>query len=100
MRRRCLTLALLATAISWAGTPAMAEESECYNDWSVAAAIVEKEKLLTVDKLTSGAKTTLTGDIVKTTLCKVDGKFVFRLVLRDKGTLKTVTVDARDPLEK
>jgi uncharacterized membrane protein YkoI len=94
---------ILTVMIAAAGTPfqvARAGESECYTDWSVAAGIVEKEKLVTVDKLIAGAKTSVPGDIIKTTLCKVDGTYVFRLVVRDKGALKTVTVDAHVPFNK
>jgi hypothetical protein len=100
--RRCSKI-LATLVIACAGSapsPAMAGESECYNDWSVAAAIVEKEKLATVEQLSGGVKALGPGSIVKTTLCKEDGKYVFRLVVRDKGALRTVTVDAHDPFKK
>jgi uncharacterized membrane protein YkoI len=100
VRRLFPTLSAAAVAVMAVLAPASAGESECYNDWSIAAQIVENEKLVTVDKITAGAKASKLGDIVKTTLCKEDGKYVFRLVVRDKGTLKTVTLDAREPFKK
>jgi hypothetical protein len=96
VRRLPLRFVLLAT-LGWLTPVAVADDNECFSDWSIAAALVQSEKLVTVDKLISGAKTSIPGEIIKTTLCKEDGRFVFRLVVRHKGTLKTVTVDAREP---
>lgn len=70
----------------------------CYADWSVAAPIVRKEGLATVEALARRAETVILGDIVKTTLCEEAGSYVYRLVIRDKaGRLSNRTVDARAP---
>lgn len=70
----------------------------CFNDWSVAAPIVLKEGLVTVEQLTPRARDKFKGDIVKVTLCQENGAYVFRLVVRGAaGDLKTVTVDAKNP---
>jgi uncharacterized membrane protein YkoI len=70
----------------------------CYADWSVAAPIVRKEGLATVETLARRAQSKISGDIVKTTLCEEKGGFVYRLVVRDpKGRLSNRTVDARAP---
>ncbi len=96
-----LPIMILSLTALVPGAPvAEAADGDCYPDWSVAAGIVEAEKLVTVDKLISGAKTSIPGDIVKTTLCEEGGKYVFRLVVRNKGSLKTVTVDAHEPFPK
>ncbi len=51
----------------------------CYADWSVAAPIVRKEGLATVETLARRAQARISGDIVKTTLCEEKGGFVYRL---------------------
>ncbi len=79
-------------------TGAVAADVTCYADWSVAAPIVQQEGLMTVEQLTAAARVKLKGDIVKTTLCKQNDGYVFRLVLRGTdGRLNAVTVDAKKP---
>jgi hypothetical protein len=88
------TLLLAAAAL----TPIRAEAGGCYADWSVAAPIVHKEGLATVETLSRLAQSRISGDIVKTTPCEEKGSFVYRLVIRDsQGRLKNRTVDARAP---
>jgi uncharacterized membrane protein YkoI len=73
----------------------------CYSDWSIAAPIVRKEGLATVETLARRAQTRISGDIVKTTLCEEKGGFVYRLLIRDsKGRLRKRTVNARMPFER
>jgi uncharacterized membrane protein YkoI len=70
----------------------------CYADWSIAAPIVRKEGLTSVEVLSRLAETRISGDIVKTTLCEEKGGFVYRLVIRDlNGRFQSRTVDARTP---
>jgi len=72
--------------------------ADCYSDWSIAAPIVRKEGLATVETLARRAQTKISGDIVKTTLCEEKGSFIYRLLIRDpKGRLTYKTVDARSP---
>jgi uncharacterized membrane protein YkoI len=73
----------------------------CIADWSIAAPIVYKEKLTTVEALSQLAEAKLPGSIVKTTLCEENGSYVYRLVLRDaQGRLSSRTVDARAPFDR
>jgi uncharacterized membrane protein YkoI len=73
----------------------------CYPDWSVAAPIVRKERLTTVETLARQAQAEISGDIIKTTLCEENGGFVYRLLIRDaKGRLSKQTVDARAPFRR
>lgn len=94
---RYLDLTILAAML--AATPAAAE-SRCVNDWSVAAPIVRKEGLYTVEQLTAEARGRIKGNIIKTTLCQDDGTWVFRLIVRVKGNLKLMTVDAKKPFPR
>lgn len=74
---------------------------QCYASWSVAAPIVHKERLTTVEKLSKLAQTRISGDIVRTTLCEEKGTFTYRLVIRDPaGRLMSRTVDARAPFDR
>lgn len=92
-------LPLLVLALMLAGQSARAE-NRCINDWSEAAPIVRKEGLYTVEKLTAEARSAIKGSIVKTTLCQDDGTWVFRLIVRVKGNLKMMTVNAKTPFPR
>ena len=75
--------------------------ANCYADWSVAAPIVRKERLTTVETLWKLAQSKIFGQIVKTTLCKERSRFVYRLVVRNpKGRLVNKKVDARQPFKR
>jgi hypothetical protein len=70
----------------------------CITDWSIAAPIVHKEGLATVEALSRLAVAKIAGVIVKTTLCEEKGAFVYRILVRDeRGKLTNRTVDARTP---
>lgn len=92
-------LSIFVTALVLAGDPAQAE-SRCINDWSDAAPIVRQEGLYTVEKLTTEARGKIKGTIIKTTLCQDDATWVFRLIVRVKGNLKMMTVDAKNPFPR
>lgn len=88
----------LSALLAAGAAPIPAVAGNCYGDWSVAAPIVRKEGLATVEALSRLARSRLSGDIVKTTLCEEQGAFVYRLVIRDDaGRFKSRTVDARIP---
>ena len=94
-RWAAVALALIVSPTSRAG-PARAADAGCYSNWSEAAPIVSREGLLTVEQLTASARGKLAGDIVKTTLCKEGGGYVYRLVVRGpNGQLTSATVDAK-----
>ena len=97
MFRMFATIVLAAPA----APSAHAGTAECYKSWSVAAPIVRKERLATVEMLSQLAQTNISGDIVKTTLCKEKGDFVYRLVIRSpEGRLSKKTVNARAPFAR
>lgn len=95
-----LILACAATA-GFAANPAVAADSKtetCIDDWSEATKIVKQEKLATVEELARGAKRALGGAIVRTALCRNDGRYVYNLVIRKSGgELSRARVDARKP---
>jgi uncharacterized membrane protein YkoI len=92
-------LVFLVFTLALASAPARAE-SRCISDWSEAAPIVRSEGLYTVEKLTAEARGNIKGTIIKTTLCKDDATWVFRLIVRVKGNLKMMTVDAKNPFPR
>ncbi len=88
------------TLLAGASVPARAGET-CISDWSVAAGVVRKEGLATVEQLLQLAKKSGTGAIVRTTLCEDGGSYVYRIVVKDgQGALKTISVDARKPFAR
>jgi hypothetical protein len=91
-----ITFLVVLLAAAFSIEPAAA--AGCYADWSIAAPIVRKEGLATVEALARRAEVAILGDIVKTTLCEEKGGYVYRLVIRDRaGRLSNQTVDARTP---
>jgi hypothetical protein len=91
-----ITFAVMSLAAAFQINRAVA--AGCYADWSIAAPIVRKQGLATVETLARRAQTQISGDIVKTTLCEEKDGFVYRLLIRDSsGRLSNKTVDARMP---
>jgi uncharacterized membrane protein YkoI len=80
---------------------ARAGDDPCLADWSVAAPIVKKEGLISVERLSDLVRAKLQAQIVKATLCNKDGTYFFQVLIRpEHGKLRTVTVNAREPFEK
>jgi uncharacterized membrane protein YkoI len=76
----------------------LADATVCIDDWSTAVPVVREEGLAPVETVTQLAKTRLDGDIVKVTLCKVDERYVYRLLVRSSnGKMAPVIVDAKEP---
>ena len=95
------SLRLLARAI--AGLVALsaaqaAAPEQCYADWSAAVPIVQAELLTSVRDLHVQARAHRLGDLVRVTLCVEQGRYVYRLLVRDpSGHIAAVIVDARKP---
>lgn len=87
-----------------AALPAQAappQDTDCIEDWSVAAGIVAAEKLTPVEELSPVVGQALNGAIVRILLCREDGKYVYRLVVRDRrGQFSKHKIDARQPGER
>ena len=100
MSRALIFVAAVLSHAAAAIAPARAGET-CMTDWSLAAAVVRKEGLTTVEQLSKLAHKSGAGDIVRTTLCEDGGTYVYRLVVKDRnGQLKSLTVDARKPFAR
>ena len=97
MYRTFCTLAALALATGLTPAPGPAVAADCLADWSTAAQVVKKENLLTVEQISAAEAGAIPGQIVKTTLCREQGGYVYRLVVREaNGQLRNVVVDAQD----
>lgn len=73
-------------------------EAGCIGDWSVAAGIVAAESLTPVEELSPMVGEALHGAIVRALLCREDGKYVYRIVVRDRhGQFSKHKIDARQP---
>lgn len=94
-------VASLFLLVSICNSAALAQPA-CITDWSIAAPIVHKEKLTTVEALSRIAADKMAGSaIVRTALCEEAGNYSYRIVMRDgHGQLSTHTVDARAPFDK
>jgi hypothetical protein len=90
-----LSLAVAAPVPFFTGAAAV---ETCIADWSIAARIVRKEGLTSVDKIAEFAREKGVGPIVRTMLCEANGSFVYKLITREpEGQVNTFTVDAREP---
>jgi hypothetical protein len=92
LRRAVLLIPLLI------GAAMPVDAGECFADWGQAGEIVRREKLRTVEQLRADPAGSVGGDILKTTLCKEDDDYVYRLVIRTPfGQLKTLMLRAKAP---
>lgn len=71
---------------------------KCFESWTEAAPVVASEQLVSVSDLSRMTRQRLSEDLIKTTLCREGGRFVYVLVVRSpSGTLRNLTLDARAP---
>lgn len=81
-----------------APTGAAASAPVCYASWSDASPVVAEQRLMAVGELTTLAKSRLDGEIVRTTLCFENGRYIYKVVLRSgNGSVRPLTLDARQP---
>lgn len=95
---RPVSAVLMLAAASVGAPPApKAAAADCVADWSTAAQVVKKENLLTVEQVSAAEAGAIPGQIMKTTLCREQGGYVYRLVVREAGgQLRNVVVDAQN----
>ena len=73
---------------------------QCIGDWAKAAAIVQRGKMVDVAGLSKLARKKYAGRIMSARLCKGDGVYFYRLVIRrDDGRVQRVKVDALRPMK-
>jgi hypothetical protein len=95
---RGLAVALLATLVHATGADASTPADSCYAAWSDAAPVVQRESLTAVRDIHAQARQRNLGDVVRVTLCTQEGRFVYRLIVREpRGRVVPLTVDARQP---
>jgi hypothetical protein len=95
---RGLGLAMLAAMVSPHTAVASVPADSCFAAWSDAAPVVHREALTAVRELHVQARQRKLGDVVRVTLCTEQGRFVYRLIVREpQGRVVPMTVDARQP---
>jgi hypothetical protein len=74
-------------------------EPKCWTDWSEAAVVARRESLTSVERLNKLIRDQHPGaEVIKVTLCEEHGRFVYRLILRERqGQLKPLVLDALRP---
>jgi len=92
---------VLAALLALSPAPAAVGESmRCYEDWSDAAPIVLREKLIPTRELQSWARKRLKGNVIRVTLCQDGERYVYRVLVREpKGRIRNRTIEARGPLD-
>lgn len=101
MSKPATIAALLSVVLVAAGASSVRADGEterCYNEWSEAAVIVQRQSLTPVRVLHAEARRLNLGDIVKVTLCSGRTNFVYRLLVREPaGRVVTLVVSAEAP---
>lgn len=91
----------LVASVLFLSAGSVQAKSLCYDNWSEAAVVVEKNKLVKVAALDEMVQKKLNGRIVKTTLCTKDKGYEYKIVVRKTGgQLTGVSVDAKAPFAK
>jgi hypothetical protein len=76
--------------------PGLARAEDCLNDWGMAGQIVRRENLMTVEEVSKSLAADGIGQLVKTTLCRSDTGYFYRLVIRmPTGQLRTTVMEAK-----
>ncbi len=95
---RGIAVALVAALAAPFGVQASTPPNGCFAAWSDAAPVVHREALTAVRDLHIQARQRNLGDVVRVTLCTEEGRFVYRLIVREPhGRVVPMTVDARQP---
>ncbi len=69
---------------------------DCLTDWGMAGQIVRQENLITVEEVSKSLAADGIGRLVKTTLCRSETGYFYRLViLSPTGQLKTTVMTAK-----
>ena len=72
----------------------------CYPDWSTAAPVVVKEKLVDAKAVHKLARQRYQGALKKITLCRSGSEYIYRLVFYERnGRIWHLKVDARRPFQ-
>jgi hypothetical protein len=94
-------MAVLARAVAMAAAAVVLPCSvtladDCLNDWGMAGQIVRRENLITVEEVSKSLAADGIGELVKTTLCRSDAGYFYRLVIRSPtGQLRTTVMTAK-----
>lgn len=95
VRVHCLTaLALVAYVTS--ARAASEPPYICFSNWSDAAPIVARERLLAARDVQAISRRRRAGDVVRITLCREDTGYVYLLLLRDdRGRISNLKIHAQ-----
>lgn len=89
-------IGMTAALVGAAATLTCADADECLTDWGMAGQIVRRQNLITVEEVSRSLASGGIGELVKTTLCRSDNGYFYRLVIRSPtGRLKTTVINAR-----
>ena len=98
-----LTTAALAMAACWLpplAAAAVAQPVKCY-EWTEAAPIVAREKLVSAAEVHRQARTEMQGELIRITLCEEGGDWIYRIVVqKGGGKVENRTVNARKPFPR
>lgn len=73
-----------------------ARADNCVTDWGMAGQIVRQQNLVTVEEMSRSLAADGIGKLVKTTLCRSEAGYFYRLVIKSPtGELRTTVMTAK-----
>ena len=85
----------LATSATVPAGAAPAAGDICFSNWSDAAPIVARERLMPARDVQEMSRRQLRGDVVRITLCREDAGYVYLLLMRDgQGRISNLKISA------
>ena len=98
MQRSILAFGLTVLAFGTTLVPAGAAPATteiCFSNWSDAAPIVARERLIPARDVQDMSRRQLPGDVVRITLCRAETGYVYLLLMRDgQGRISNLKIDA------
>lgn len=91
-----LRRAVIAVAAAVLLPCAASRADNCVTDWGMAGQIVRQQNLVTVEEMSRSLAADGIGKLVKTTLCRSEAGYFYRLVIKSPtGELRTTVMTAK-----
>ena len=95
MQRSIIASGLFILGLAGAAQAAPVATEICFSNWSDAAPIVARERLMPARDVQEMSRRRLPGDVVRITLCREETGYVYLLLMRDgHGRISNLKIDA------
>ena len=103
MQRSIIAFSFFTLLVGPAGLAAAraapAAGDTCFSNWSDAAPIVARERLIPARDVQEMSRRQLPGDVIRITLCREEAGYVYLVLMRDgQGRVSNLKIDAHSPV--